>query len=188
MTNDVADLLLKQAFQNTKSAGVWADLGCGKGFFTEALARQLAPPDVIIIGAGLSGLVAANELAENGKRVILIDQEGEQNLGGQAFWSFGGLFFIDSPLQRRMGIKDSLELASNDWFGTAGFDRPEDHWPKKWAEAYLHFAATEKYSWLKEKGLKFFPVVGWAERGGYGAIGTATLFRVFMSPGELVRE
>lgn len=127
--------------------------------------------DVIIIGAGLSGLVAANELAENGKRVILIDQEGEQNFGGQAFWSFGGLFFIDSPLQRRMGIKDSLELATKDWLGTAGFDRPEDHWPKKWAEAYLYFAATEKYSWLKKRGLKFFPVVGWAERGGYGAIG-----------------
>ncbi|PBQ33524.1 FAD-binding dehydrogenase [Sphingobacteriaceae bacterium] len=127
--------------------------------------------DVIIIGAGLSGLVAANELAEKGKRVILIDQEGENNIGGQAFWSFGGLFFIDSPLQRRMGIKDSLELATNDWLGTAGFERHEDHWPKKWAEAYLQFAATEKYSWLKEKGLKFFPVVGWAERGGYGAIG-----------------
>lgn len=127
--------------------------------------------DVIIVGAGLSGLVAANELSEKGKRVILIDQEGEQNLGGQAFWSFGGLFFINSPLQKRMGIKDSLELATNDWFGTAGFDRPEDHWPRKWAEAYLHFAATEKYNWLREKGLRFFPVVGWAERGGYGAIG-----------------
>jgi predicted oxidoreductase len=127
--------------------------------------------DVIVIGTGLAGLVAANELAEKGVRVMLIDQEGEQNLGGQAFWSFGGLFLVNSPLQRRLGIKDSLELAMQDWMGTAGFDRQEDYWPRKWAEAYVHFAATDKYDWLHQKGLRFFPVVGWAERGGYGAIG-----------------
>lgn len=127
--------------------------------------------DVIIIGGGLSGLVAAKELAENGVKVILLEQEGEQSLGGQAFWSLGGLFLVDSPLQRRMGIKDSLELAMQDWMGTAAFDREEDYWPRKWAEAYVHFAAGEKYSWLKQHGLRFFPVVGWAERGGYGAIG-----------------
>lgn len=127
--------------------------------------------DVIIIGAGLSGLVAAAELTGNGMKVMLLDQEGEQNLGGQAFWSFGGLFMVDTPLQKRLGIKDSLELALQDWMGTAGFDREEDHWPRKWAEAYVHFAATEKYYWLRSLGLRFFPVVGWAERGGYGAIG-----------------
>jgi uncharacterized protein len=127
--------------------------------------------DVIVIGAGLAGLVAANELAEKGITVMLVDQEGEQNLGGQAFWSFGGLFMVNTPLQRRLGIKDSLELALQDWMGTAGFDRAEDLWPRKWAEAYVHFAATEKYDWLHKKGLRFFPVVGWAERGGYGAIG-----------------
>jgi predicted oxidoreductase len=127
--------------------------------------------DVIIIGAGISGLTAASELTARGIKVILIDQEGEQSLGGQAFWSFGGIFFVDSPLQRRMGIRDSLELALQDWMGTAGFDREEDHWPRKWAEAYVHFAATEKYNWLHQLGLRFFPVVGWAERGGYGAIG-----------------
>jgi predicted oxidoreductase len=127
--------------------------------------------DVIVIGAGLAGLVAANELAEKGLTVMLIDQEGEQNLGGQAFWSFGGLFLVNSPLQRRLGIKDSLGLALQDWMGSAGFDREEDLWPRKWAEAFVHFAATEKYEWLHKKGLRFFPVVGWAERGGYGAIG-----------------
>lgn len=127
--------------------------------------------DTIVIGAGLSGLVAAAELTAQGIKVILVDQEGEQHLGGQAFWSFGGLFMVDSPLQRRLGIKDSLELALQDWMGTAAFDRPEDHWPRQWAEAYVHFAATEKYSWLRALGLRFFPVVGWAERGGYGAIG-----------------
>src|SRR5262245_10573083 len=89
--------------------------------------------DVIVVGAGLAGLVAAAELADAGKRVIVIDQEPEQSLGGQAFWSFGGLFFVDSPEQRRMGVRDSYDLALEDWLGTAGFDRPEDHWPRKWA-------------------------------------------------------
>ncbi len=121
--------------------------------------------DVIVVGAGLAGLVATAELADAGRRVILVDQEGEQSLGGQAFWSFGGLFLVNSPEQRRMGIKDSLELATQDWMGSAQFDRDEDFWPRKWAEAYLHFAAGEKRSWLHEQGHRFFPVVGWAERG-----------------------
>lgn len=127
--------------------------------------------DVLVIGWGLAGLVAACEALDAGKRVILIDQEPRTNLGAQAWWSFGGLFFVDSPEQRRMGIKDSLELARQDWFGNAGFDRPEDEWPRRWAEAYLHFAAGEKRAWLRERGVGFFPVVGWAERGGYGALG-----------------
>ncbi|MDR3680609.1 MAG: FAD-binding dehydrogenase [Flavipsychrobacter sp.] len=127
--------------------------------------------DVVIVGAGLAGLVAAHELIDKGLRVVILDQEPEQNLGGQAFWSLGGLFLVDSPLQRRMGIKDSYELAMQDWMGTAQFDRKEDYWPRKWAEAYVAWAAGEKYSWLKQLGIKFFPVVGWAERGGYGAIG-----------------
>lgn len=127
--------------------------------------------DAIVVGAGLAGLAAAAELADAGKRVILLDQEPEQSLGGQAFWSFGGLFFVDSPEQRRMGVKDSKELALQDWMGTADFDRPEDAWPRKWAEAYVDFAAGEKYSWLRRQGLKIFPVVGWAERGGYLANG-----------------
>ncbi|MBE1707726.1 MULTISPECIES: FAD-binding dehydrogenase [Mesorhizobium] len=127
--------------------------------------------DVIIVGGGLAGLVAAAELAEAGKKIIIVDQEPEQSLGGQAFWSFGGLFLVDSPEQRRMRIRDSHDLALEDWMGTAAFDRPEDFWPSKWAEAYVGFAAGEKRSWLLQRGLKFFPVVGWAERGGGNAIG-----------------
>ncbi len=127
--------------------------------------------DVIVVGAGLAGLVAATEIASAGKRVTVVDQEGEQSLGGQAFWSFGGLFLIDSPEQRRLGIKDSYELAHQDWMGTAGFDREEDLWPRRWAEAYLAFAAGEKRSWLRAMGHRIFPVVGWAERGGYDAMG-----------------
>lgn len=127
--------------------------------------------DVIVVGAGLSGLVAATEIADAGKRVIVVDQEGEQSLGGQAFWSFGGLFLVDSPEQRRLGIKDSFELAMQDWLGTAGFDRDEDFWPRQWAEAYVAFAAGEKRDWLRAMGHRIFPVVGWAERGGYDAMG-----------------
>src|SRR5919202_500974 len=100
--------------------------------------------DVIVIGAGLAGLVATAELADAGKRVLLLDQEPEQSLGGQAWWSFGGLFLVDSPEQHRLRVQDSLELARQDWFGTAAFDREEDHWPRRWAEAYLQFAAGEE--------------------------------------------
>ena len=125
--------------------------------------------DVIVVGAGLAGLVAAAELADNGKSVLIVDQEGEQNFGGQAFWSFGGLFFVGSPEQRHLGIHDSRELAMSDWLSTAAFDRPEDHWPQRWAEAYVDFAAGEKRSWLHAQGMRWFPAVGWAERGGAGA-------------------
>ena len=125
----------------------------------------------IVIGAGLAGLVATAELVAAGKNVTVLEQESEANLGGQAWWSFGGLFLVDTPEQRRMGIKDSLELARQDWLGAAGFDRPEDAWGRQWAESYLQFAAGEKRAWLKERGVGFFPVVGWAERGGYGATG-----------------
>jgi predicted oxidoreductase len=127
--------------------------------------------DVIVVGAGLAGLVATAELADAGRRVILLEQEPEPWLGGQAFWSFGGLFLVDSPEQRRMRIRDSPELALQDWLGTAGFDRAEDAWPRRWAEAYIAFAAGEKRAWLHEQGIRFFPIVGWAERGGYGASG-----------------
>src|ERR1700733_1290229 len=127
--------------------------------------------DVIIVGAGLSGLIAAAELAEAGKRIIVLDQEPEQSLGGQAFWSFGGIFLVNSPEQRRLRIRDSEALALDDWMGTAAFDRDEDFWPRRWAEAYVAFAAGEKRSWLRDRGLRFFPVVGGAERGGGNATG-----------------
>ncbi|WP_341999105.1 FAD-binding dehydrogenase [Microbacterium sp. LWH7-1.2] len=127
--------------------------------------------DILVIGWGLAGLVATAEAVAAGKRVTIVDQEPRSNLGGQAWWSFGGLFFIDSPEQRRLGIRDSLELARQDWFGNAGFDRDDDLWPRRWAEAYLQFAHEEKRAWLREKGVGFFPIVGWAERGGYTATG-----------------
>lgn len=127
--------------------------------------------DVIIVGAGLAGLVAACEVVDRGMRALIVDQENSANLGGQAFWSFGGLFFVNSPEQRRLGVRDSHELALQDWLGTAAFDRPEDYWPRQWAHAYVDFAAGEKRSWLRSRGLRIFPLVGWAERGGYDARG-----------------
>lgn len=127
--------------------------------------------DVIVVGAGLAGLVAACEVVDAGRKVIVLDQEPEQSLGGQAFWSLGGLFLVDSPEQRRLGIRDSYELAWNDWLSSAGFDRDEDRWPLRWAEAYVRFAAGEKRAWLTSRGIKFFPIVGWAERGGHMAHG-----------------
>ena len=126
--------------------------------------------DVVVVGAGLAGLVAAAELGDRGKSVVIVDQEGPQNLGGQAFWSLGGLFMVDTPEQRRMGIKDSHALALRDWMGTAQFDRPEDAYPRQWAEAYIDFAAGEMRPWLHQMGLRWFPVVGWAERGGSSAL------------------
>ncbi|MFE6777654.1 FAD-binding dehydrogenase [Streptomyces sp. NPDC057702] len=127
--------------------------------------------DVIVVGAGLAGLAATAELVDAGRTVILLDQEPEASVGGQAHWSFGGLFLVDSPEQRRLRIRDSHALAWQDWQGTAGFDRPEDRWPRRWAKAYVDFAAGEKRAWLRALGVRFFPVVGWAERGGYDATG-----------------
>ncbi|MCW2522550.1 MAG: FAD-binding dehydrogenase [Frankiales bacterium] len=132
--------------------------------------------DVIIVGAGLAGLVAAHELTSRGKTVAVLDQENAANLGGQAFWSLGGLFLVDSPEQRRLGVRDSLELAWSDWQGSAQFDRlagpqPADEWAVRWARAYVEFAAGEKRSWLRDNGIKLLPTVGWAERGDLRAEG-----------------
>jgi predicted oxidoreductase len=126
--------------------------------------------DVIIVGGGLAGLVASSELVRAGKRVAIVDQENAASLGGQAFWSFGGIFLVDSPMQRRLGVRDSFDLAWQDWQGSAGWDRltgehGEDEWAIRWGRAYVEFAAGEKRRWLQEQGVKFTPVVGWAERG-----------------------
>ena len=125
----------------------------------------MADADVIIVGAGLAGLVAAAEIADAGRRVIIVEQEPERSLGGQAFWSLGGLFLVDSPEQRRLGVRDVYDLALTDWMRSAGFDRDEDHWPRRWATAYVAWAAGEKRAWLRSQGIRIFPIVGWAERG-----------------------
>ncbi|MGB7433471.1 MAG: FAD-binding dehydrogenase [Ahrensia sp.] len=127
--------------------------------------------DTVIVGSGLAGLAAAAELGDRGKRVIIVDQEPPQHLGGQAFWSLGGLCMVDTPEQRRMRIRDSRTMALNDWMGSAQFDRDQDHWPRLWAQAYIDFASSDMRPWLHQMGMRWFPVVGWAERGGSAANG-----------------
>jgi predicted oxidoreductase len=126
--------------------------------------------DVVVVGGGLAGLVAADELVRAGRRVTVVEQESAANLGGQAYWSFGGIFLVDSPMQRRFGVRDSLELAWQDWQGSAGWDRldgdlAEDAWARRWGRAFVEFAAGDALPWLRDRGVRFTPVVGWAERG-----------------------
>src|SRR5260370_40073827 len=118
--------------------------------------------DAIVVGAGLAGLVATAELAAAGRSVIVVEQEPEGSLGGQAFWSFGGLFFVGSPEQRRMGIHDSYELALQDWLRRAGFDRPEGGLPRPGARPSLGFAARRKTALLHATGIGLSPGRGWA--------------------------
>jgi uncharacterized protein len=127
--------------------------------------------EAIVVGGGLAGLVATAELVAAGKRVLLLDQEPEASLGGQAFWSLGGLFFVNSPEQRRARIHDSFELAWSDWLGSAQFDRPEDEHPRRFARAYVEFATVEKRDWLRSLGVRLLPSPGWAERGSGDALG-----------------
>ncbi|MEN3090481.1 MAG: FAD-binding dehydrogenase [Staphylococcus pseudoxylosus] len=126
---------------------------------------------IFIIGTGLSGLVTATELLKKGHKVTMLDQEPRQAIGGQAFWSFGGLFLVNSKIQKRLGVKDSYELALNDWLSSAKFDRlkDEDYWAYQWAKSYVKFATFEKEDYLKEMGIKLTPILGWAERGGTSA-------------------
>lgn len=134
-------------------------------------ARLKITADVLVVGAGLSGLVAAATAYAAGKSVAVLDQEPEASLGGQAHWSFGGLFMVDTPEQRRLGVKDSPELALSDWLASAAFDQATDKQARQWAEAYVNFASGEKRAWLKSLGVGIFPLVQWAERGGYGPQG-----------------
>lgn len=125
-----------------------------------------AQPPVIIIGHGLSGLVAAHELALAKVPTLILDQEPRASLGGQAHWSLGGLFCVNSAEQRRMGIRDSHELALADWMGGARFtDAKTDDWPRRWAEAFVAFADGGLEKYVKALGLRFVSSVGWAEMG-----------------------
>ena len=131
---------------------------------------------MIVVGGGLAGLVATAELVKAGRTVALVEQENEANLGGQAYWSLGGIFLVNTPQQRRLGVRDSFDLAWQDWQGSAGWDRldgehPEDEWAARWGRAYVEFAAGEKRPWLDEQGIRFTPMVGWAERGDGRAAG-----------------
>jgi hypothetical protein len=156
----------------TVAGGVAAGAAIAQAAVPAYGAAAATDADAIVVGHGLAGLVATSELVAAGRKVLLLDQEPEASIGGQAFWSFGGLFFVNSDEQRLMGVKDSYDLAWQDWQGTAGFDRGiddpqgQDYWAYKWAQAYVDFASGEKRAWLAGLGVQWFPLVGWAERGG----------------------
>ena len=120
--------------------------------------------DVIVIGAGIAGVTAAIELLDRGRRVLLLDRDTEENMGGLAKESFGGIWFAGTPLQKRYGIRDGAQQGLRDWHAFADFG-PDDHWPRAWAEAYVHRANEEIYDWLRGIGVQFMPMPLWVERG-----------------------
>jgi uncharacterized protein len=123
--------------------------------------------DVVVVGAGIAGLTTTLELLDQGRRVLLLDRCHPEEVGGLAREAFGGMFMVDTSEQRRSGIEDSVELALEDWLRMADFDE-EDVWPRRWAEQYVARARDEVGGWLKRHGVRFFPVVNWAERGVWG--------------------
>jgi uncharacterized protein len=142
-----------------------------------------AQPDVIVVGAGLAGLVSTLELLRSGHEVLLLDRCAPQEIGGLAREAFGGMFMVDSPEQRRSRIRDSERLALEDWLRIAEFD-PEDVWPKRWAEQYVTRARDDVGAWLRELGVKFFPVVNWAERGNFGDGNSVPRFHLTWGTGK----
>ncbi|HSO21330.1 MAG TPA: FAD-binding dehydrogenase [Chondromyces sp.] len=120
--------------------------------------------DVVIAGGGLAGLVTAHELLDHGLRVLLLDRDSEDRLGGLAKLSFGGVMFVDTPHQRKLGIRDTPELAWADWQSFAGFG-DDDDWPRRWARAYVERSTELVFDWLSARGVRFLPLVNWAERG-----------------------
>jgi len=143
--------------------------------------------DAIVVGGGIAGIITALEILDQGKSVVLLDRDKESELGGLARWAFGGMFFVDSPIQRKRGIKDSLDLAMRDWWSFAEFDEGE-FWGKKWAEQFIHHTTPHAYHWLKQYGIKFFPVVHWVERGLLQPGNSVPRFHLLWGTGyELVR-
>ena len=123
--------------------------------------------DVLVIGGGLAGLVTTYECLQAGKRVTLVDRDSRERLGGLALWAFGGMALVGTPLQARMKIPDTPELALRDWirFGELGED---DVLPRQWARYYVEHSRAQVYEWLMGKGIQFMPAVNWVERGMQG--------------------
>jgi predicted oxidoreductase len=142
-----------------------------------------AQPDVIVVGAGLAGLVSTLELLRSGHTVLLLDRCDPQEVGGLAREAFGGMFMVDSPEQRRSRIPDNERLALEDWLRIAEFDA-EDVWPRRWAEQYVTRARDDVGAWLREIGVKFFPVVNWAERGNFGDGNSVPRFHLTWGTGK----
>jgi len=143
--------------------------------------------DVLIIGAGIAGLVMAYECLNKGLRVVIIERDSEENIGGLAKRSFGGMALVDTPLQRRIGVKDSKEIARRDWYSFAKFEA-NDHWPKQWANYYIENSRTKVYDYLVGHGLKYFPAVNWVERGLQGDGNSLPRYHVLWGTGYTLVE
>ena len=140
-------------------------------------------PDVIVIGAGIAGLVSTLELLRSEHRVLLLDRCQPTELGGLAREAFGGMFMVNSPEQRRSRIHDSERLALEDWLRVADF-ASDDHWPERWAEQYVTRARDDVGGWLREIGVRFFPVVNWAERGNFSDGNSVPRFHLTWGTGK----
>jgi len=139
--------------------------------------------EVVVIGGGLAGMVTALELLDAGKRVVMFDASTRERFGGLALWSFGGMFFVDSPEQRKNGIKDSVQLAMSDWVRYGELD-PADVWPYRWAEAYVNRCTEEVRDWLSARDVSFFRAVNWTERGYYVPGNSVPRFHIVWGTGE----
>jgi len=143
--------------------------------------------DVLIIGGGIAGIVTALDLLDGGKSVTLLDRDGEGAFGGLARESFGGMFFVDSPEQRRQGIRDSTDLALRDWSSFAEFDA-DDVWPRAWARTYVECCTEHVYRWVRRHGVSFLPVVNWVERGEFRPGNSVPRFHVAWGTGRGIAD
>ena len=146
------------------------------------MADSIDAADAVVVGGGIAGIVTAYELLNHGKKVVLLDRDVEDEFGGLARWSFGGMFFVDSKQQRRAGIRDSVDQALRDWHSVAHFG-PDDDWPRRWAEQYVHNCTDHVQRWLVEHGITYFPIVHWVERGLYGPGNTFPRFHMVWGTG-----
>ena len=143
--------------------------------------------DVAIAGAGIAGIAAAIEALDRGRRVVLLDRDLEENLGGQAKDAFGGLWFAGTPLQRKRGIKDSAELGLSDWLAFGELTH-EDTWPHAWARAYVERCVPEVHDWLVALGIRFMPMPMWVERGLYTPGNSVPRFHLVWGTGRVLSD
>lgn len=143
--------------------------------------------EVLIVGGGIAGIATALDLLDSGKSVVLLDRDEGDVFGGLARESFGGMFFVDSPEQRRQGMRDSTELALRDWCSFAEFG-PNDDWPKAWAEAYVHRCTPDVYQWVRQYGVRFMPVINWVECGEFRPGNSLPRFHMVWGTGKALTE